>query len=71
MDPFHVVRLAGDAVTRLFGVRDLALAVATAQPDPDTARTALRADVVIDSVDTVSGLPLARARRADGSAAAR
>lgn len=43
-------------VTRLFGVRDLALAWAVAQPDRRLRRQALRVGVVIDGVDTVSGI---------------
>lgn len=54
-------RGSSDAVTRLFGVRDLTLAWAAAQSDPAAVRTALRTGVVIDSVDTVSGLLAVRA----------
>lgn len=47
-------------VTRLFGVRDLALAWAVAQPDARLRRTALATGVVIDSVDAVAGVLGAR-----------
>lgn len=42
-------------VTRLFGVRDLALAVGVAQPNPDVRRAALVTGLVLDSLDAVSG----------------
>lgn len=42
-------------VTRLFGVRDLALAVGVAQPDMELRRAALLAGLVLDSVDALSG----------------
>jgi hypothetical protein len=44
------------ALTRLFGVRELSLALATAHPDVERRRAALRIGVAIDSVDTVAGL---------------
>lgn len=43
-------------VSRLFGVRDLALAWGVAQPDRRLRQQALRVGVVLDCVDTVSGL---------------
>ncbi len=43
-------------VTRLFGVRELALAVAIKSPDPVVRRRALQTGVVIDSVDLVASL---------------
>ncbi len=52
---------SSDAVTRLFGVRDLALALGAVHPEAATARAALRTGVVQDSVDTVSGLLAVRA----------
>lgn len=52
---------SSDAVTRLFGARDLALGLALLQPDPAARRAALRAGVVVDSVDTVAGLLAVRA----------
>lgn len=42
-------------VTRLFGVRDLALAAGVAQPNPEVRRAALFAGIVIDSLDAISG----------------
>lgn len=47
-------------VTRLFGVRDLALGAAVRHPDPAVRRTALQAGVAIDAVDVVAGLVAAR-----------
>ncbi len=43
-------------VTRLFGVRELALSVAIKNPDPVVRRRALQAGVVIDSIDVVASL---------------
>lgn len=54
-------RGSSDAVTRLFGVRDLALGLALLQPGPGARTAALRTGVVIDSVDTVAGLLAVRA----------
>ena len=42
-------------VSRLFGVRDLALAGAAAVSPPEVRRAALLAGIVIDSIDAVSG----------------
>lgn len=50
-----------DAVTRLFGARDLALGLALLQPEPAARRRALRACVAVDSADTVAGLLAVRA----------
>lgn len=50
-----------DAVTRLFGARDVALGLALLQPEPAVRRRALRACVAVDSADTVAGLLAVRA----------
>ena len=44
------------AITRLFGVRELALAQALRHPNPDVRRAALQAGVAIDSIDAVATL---------------
>lgn len=43
-------------VTRLFGVRDLALAWGAAHPDRRLRQQVLRVGVVLDGVDTLSGV---------------
>ena len=42
-------------VTRLFGVRDLALAIGVAQPHAEVRRAALLTGLALDSLDAVSG----------------
>lgn len=62
---FGLGRAAPDArtglVSRLFGVRDLALALAVRHPKADVRRAALQAGVVIDSVDIIANLIAVRA----------
>lgn len=57
---FGMGSYAGDArpavVTRLFGARELALALAVRHPDPGVRRAALQAGVAIDSIDAVATL---------------
>lgn len=57
---FGLGSLGADAgvgvVTRLFGVRELALARAARHPSPDVRRTALQAGVAVDSIDIVATL---------------
>lgn len=43
-------------VTRLFGVRELALALTVQHPNPDVRRTALQAGVAVDSLDVIATL---------------
>lgn len=50
-----------DVVSRLFGVRDLALGVAVLQPDPALRRAALRIGLAVDAVDAVASVLGARA----------
>ena len=42
-------------VTRLFGVRELALGLGVAQPQAELRRAALLTGLVLDSLDAVSG----------------
>lgn len=48
------------AVTRLFGMRDLAMGLALRHPDPAVRAAVLRAGVCIDGVDVVAGLVAVR-----------
>ena len=48
-------------VTRLFGVRDLALGLAVRHPSPEVRRTALQLGVAVDTVDAVASLLALRA----------
>ena len=48
-------------LSRLFGVRDLALGLAVRHPNADVRRTALQAGVAIDSADIVASLIAVRA----------
>ena len=43
-------------ITRLFGIRELALAAAAQHPDPTIQRAALQAGVAIDAVDIAATL---------------
>lgn len=43
-------------VSRLFGVRDLALGLGVRHPDPAVRRAVLQAGVAIDSIDVVASL---------------
>lgn len=42
-------------MTRLFGVRDLALGLAVRHPNPETQRAALQIGVAVDAVDLLAG----------------
>jgi hypothetical protein len=57
---FGVGPMPGDArpavMTRLFGAREFALAVAVKHPDRPVRRAALRAGLMIDSIDIVASL---------------
>lgn len=43
-------------ITRLFGIRDLALGLAVRHPSPEVRRTALQVGVMVDSIDVVASL---------------
>lgn len=43
-------------ITRLFGVRDLALGLAVQHPNPDVHRAALDVGVAVDAMDVVASL---------------
>jgi hypothetical protein len=57
---FGVGVIGGDArpplVTRLFGVRELALAAALKSPEPAVRKSALRAGLVVDGADIVASI---------------
>ena len=43
-------------ITRLFGIRELALAQAVRHPSPEVRRAALQAGVAVDAIDIVASL---------------
>ncbi len=55
---------AGDpratVITRLFGIRELALAQAVRHPNPEVRRAALQAGVAVDAIDIVASLVAVR-----------